>query len=199
MLEKFKKLLGTVIIIVPLTARFIPLFLVVYYILGILGMEIFYDLSRQATSSPSIYDELSNFQNLIYSQFYLVQVLTEAGWSAVAFDYANRAEGYWVAVLIFFVFCHLIVVLVLAAVLKGIIWFVFLTVAQQLDAQERADKNSESLKKDMADKVDSIAEVEQNVKSTNLFSYDTITKRTLFEAKADSLIIDQIAKKMKNS
>lgn len=36
----------------------------------------------------------------------------------------------------------MIVVLVLAAVLKGIIWFVFLTVAQQLDAQERAEKNS---------------------------------------------------------
>lgn len=186
------------VIIVPLTTRFIPLFLIVYYMLGIFGMEIFYDLSRQATDTPSIYDGLSNFQGLIYTQFYLVQVLTEAGWSAVAFDYANRAGSSWALALVFFVFCHMIIVLVLAAVLKGTIWFVFLTVAQQLDAQERAEKNSEALKKVMADKVSDIQEVEQSVKATNLFQYDTITKRMLFESKADSLIIDQIAKKLKN-
>ena len=76
MFEKFKRLLGTVVIIVPLAARFIPLFLIAYYILGIFGMEIFYDLSRQATDTPSLYDGLSNFQGLINTQFYLVQVLT---------------------------------------------------------------------------------------------------------------------------
>ena len=138
MLEKFKKLLGTVIIIVPLAARFIPLFLVVYFILGVAGMELFYNLARTSTTTPSTYDSLSNFQGLINTQFYLVQVLTEAGWSAVAYDYANRAGSTWALVLLFFVLCHAIIVLVLAAVLKGIIWFVFLTVAQLLDAQERA-------------------------------------------------------------
>lgn len=46
MLEKFKRLLGTVIIMLPLIFRFIPLFLIVYYLLGIAGMEIFYDLTR---------------------------------------------------------------------------------------------------------------------------------------------------------
>jgi hypothetical protein len=46
MLEKFKRLLGTVIIILPLIFRFIPLFLIVYYLLGIAGMELFYDLTR---------------------------------------------------------------------------------------------------------------------------------------------------------
>jgi hypothetical protein len=137
MLEKFKKLMGTVIMIVPLAARFIPLFLVTYFMLGVLGTEIFYNLSRTATTTPSVYDSLSNFRGLINTQFYLVQVLTEAGWSAVAFDYANRAGSNWSLVLLFFVMCHVIIVLVLAAVLKGIIWFVFLTVAQQLDAEER--------------------------------------------------------------
>lgn len=50
----------------------------------------------------------------------------------------------------------------------------------------------------MDDKVNDIIDVEQNIKATSLFQYDTITKRTLFEAKADSLIMDQIAKKLKN-
>ena len=141
MLEKFKKLLGTVIIIVPLAARFIPMFLIVYYTLGITGMEIFYNLARENTATPSTYDSLSNFKGFINTQFYLVQVLTEAGWSAVAYDYANRAGSTWYLCLFFFVLCHAVVVLVLAAVLKGIIWFVFLTVAQQLDTQERAIKS----------------------------------------------------------
>lgn len=98
-------------------------------------MEILYELARSNTSTPSTYDSLSNFRGFINTQFYLVQVLTEAGWSAVAFDYANRAGSSWYLVLSFFVLCHVITVLVLAAVLKGIIWFVFLTVAHQLDTQ----------------------------------------------------------------
>lgn len=65
-------------------------------------------------------------------------MLTEAGWSAVAFDYAARAGTGWGLALLFFVLCHIVVVLVLAAVLKGIIWFVFITVTQLLDAQERS-------------------------------------------------------------
>ncbi len=77
MLEKFKRLLGTVIIILPLFLRFLPLFLIVYYILGIAGMEIFYDLTREDNlPTASIYDSLSNFKELIYTQFYLVQILT---------------------------------------------------------------------------------------------------------------------------
>ena len=40
----------------------------------------------------------------------------------------------------------------------------------------------------MADKVKDISEVEKSINTTSLFEYDTITKRTLFEAKADSLI-----------
>lgn len=142
MLEKFKRLLGTVIIILPLTFRFIPLFLIVYYLLGIAGMELFYDLTRQDSLTPSIYDQFSNFKELINTQYYLVQVLTEAGWSAVAFDFAARAGSSWGFTMLFFLLCHLVVVLVLAAVLKGIIWFVFITVTQLLDAQERSEKSA---------------------------------------------------------
>lgn len=52
LLEKFKALLGTIIIIIPIIARFLPLFMIIYYILGILGMEIFYDATRQTPSNP---------------------------------------------------------------------------------------------------------------------------------------------------
>ena len=55
--------------------------------------------------------------------------LTEAGWSAVAFDYAKKNNENFVWVMLYFVMCHIIVVIVLASVLKGIIWFVFITVS----------------------------------------------------------------------
>mgnify|MGYP006897117013 CR=1 FL=1 len=89
-------------------------------------------------------------------------------------------------------------VLVLAAILKGIIWFVYITVAQQLDANDREEKKSETKKKEMATKVSSIFEVEQRVKTTSLFHYDTLIKRSLFETKADSLIQKQISYKLRN-
>ena len=145
-----------------------------------------------------MYDSYSNFKGLINTQFYLVQVLCEAGWSAVAFDYAARAGSSWSAVLLFFVLCHAVIVLVLAAVLKGIIWFVFITVSQQLGEKQRSEKSEQVKKKQMADKVNDISEVEKSINTTSLFEYDTITKRTLFEAKADSLISQQISSQYKN-
>ena len=48
----------------------------------------------------------------------------------------------------------------------------------------------------MTDKVNNIKEVEQRIKATSLFIYDTLTKRILYETKADSLIKDQIGSKM---
>ncbi len=72
--------------------RFIPLCLITYYVLGIIGMEIFYESSQiTATAAYGFYDEFSNFHSFIYTQFYMIQVLTEAGWSSVAFDYAKRS------------------------------------------------------------------------------------------------------------
>jgi hypothetical protein len=65
----------------------------------------------------------------------LVQVLTEAGWSSVAFDYAKKNDSNFSLIMMFFVFCHVIIVIVLASVLKGIIWFVFITVSQLFDEE----------------------------------------------------------------
>ena len=93
-------------------------------------MEIFYDTSRlPPTVTYGAYDEFSNFRDFISTQTYLVQVLTEAGWSAVAFDYAKKNDSNFVGIMLYFVMCHIIIVIVLASVLKGIIWFVFITVS----------------------------------------------------------------------
>ena len=62
-----------------------------------------------------------------------VQVLTEAGWSAIAFDFANRTVGWFAPVMIFFLFCHITIVLVIATLLRSIFWSLFFSVGEQYD------------------------------------------------------------------
>ena len=82
-------------------------------------------------SESNIYDKYSNFKSFIDTQFYFVQVLTEAGWSAVAYDIAERLGYIFTLVLSIFACFHLIIVLILATLLKGIVLSAFLTVSFQ--------------------------------------------------------------------
>jgi len=83
-------------------------------------------------ASPlNIYDKYSNFKKFIDTQFYFVQVLTEAGWSVVAYDLAERLGHIFALVLAIFACFHLIIVLILATLLKGIVLSAFLTVSFQ--------------------------------------------------------------------
>jgi len=62
-----------------------------------------------------------------------MQILTEAGWSSVAFDVAYRAPQYYGLILIFFSTFHVIIVLVLATLIKGIFLSTFITVSIQYE------------------------------------------------------------------
>jgi len=55
------------------------------------------------------------------TQYLLIQVLTEAGWSLIANDYAKRTELYFPTVL-YFMACHTTIVLITAALLRALIW-----------------------------------------------------------------------------
>lgn len=59
-----------------------------------------------------------------------VQVLTEAGWSLVAYDHAYR-YGTFALTMLFFVLCHEIIVIILTSLLKGITWEVFYSIAEE--------------------------------------------------------------------
>jgi hypothetical protein len=73
---------------------------------------------------PSPYDQyqqFSHFGTFINSQFIFVQVLTEAGWSLVAYDHVFK-YGYFGFVMLYFVFSHVVIVIILTSLLKGITW-----------------------------------------------------------------------------
>jgi hypothetical protein len=55
------------------------------------------------------------------TQFIMVQTMVEAGWSTVCYDYVVKTGSYYPTVL-FFVCLHTVIVLILASLLKGIVW-----------------------------------------------------------------------------
>jgi hypothetical protein len=73
------------------------------------------------------YQEFSHFATFLNSQFIFVQVLVEAGWSLVAYDHALK-YGYFGLVLMYFVLSHVVIVIILTSLMKGITWEVYYTV-----------------------------------------------------------------------
>lgn len=120
---KATRLVSQIAIIIPIVLKFFPLFMITYYILGVMGMQIFRKsgIINSEDSPYKVYNEFSNFDTFIYSQFILVQVLVEAGWSFVAYDHAFKF-GHYGLVMLFFVICHILIVIILSSLLKGITW-----------------------------------------------------------------------------
>ena len=122
-------------IIIPIVLKFFPLYMISYYALGILGMQFF----RNDTTSRDVlyggYNEFSNFKNFISTQWIFVQVLVEAGWTEVAYHHAAR-YGSFALVMLYFVFCHIIIVIVLTSLMKGVAWTVYETVHEEFDERK---------------------------------------------------------------
>jgi hypothetical protein len=58
----------------------------------------------------------------------MIQILTEAGWSQVAFDHAWRNAQYYSYVMLFFMLMHLIITYIIATLIRGMFWEIFFTV-----------------------------------------------------------------------
>lgn len=119
-------------VIIPILMKFIPLFAIIYYVLGVLSMEILTDSSQLAASADyGMYDQFSNFNNFLNTQLVMFQVLTEAGWSMIAFDHASRTPESYGFVMVMFCSFHIIITLILATLMKGMIWSAFMAVSKQ--------------------------------------------------------------------
>ena len=125
-------------VIVPIILKFIPLFVIIYYVLGVLSMEVFYNASRETASSKyGGYDQFSNFKSFLPTQLVMFQLLTEAGWSMIAFDYSSRMPDKYGLVMVMFSSFHIIITLILATLIKGMVWSAFLAVSKQYDINKQ--------------------------------------------------------------
>lgn len=131
---KSTRLISQMAIIIPIVLKFFPLYMVCYYVLGVMGMLIFRQsgIVNHDVSPYKFYDQFSNFRTFIGTQFIFVQVLVEAGWSLIAYDHAYKF-GYFGLVMLFFVLSHSLIVIVLSSLLKGITWEVYYTVHEEFN------------------------------------------------------------------
>ena len=135
---KSKKLVSQMAIILPIVLKFFPIYLISYYALGILGMQIFNrDNTDISANDYAGYDDYSNFRSFYGSQFIFIQILVEAGWSEVAFSHAAQ-YGYYALTMLFFVISHLVIVIILSSLLKGLAWEVYDTVHQEFDDRKNS-------------------------------------------------------------
>jgi len=63
----------------------------------------------------------------------MMQILTEGGWSIIAFDYCWRNPSYYGLIVVFFIFMHLTIVTINGTLLKGIFWEIYFTVSSMMD------------------------------------------------------------------
>ncbi len=52
----------------------------------------------------------------------MMQILTEGSWSTVAMSYSWREQDYYGYIIAFFIFMHIMIVMVIGNLLKGIFW-----------------------------------------------------------------------------
>jgi len=62
------------------------------------------------------------------SQYIHVQILIEAGWSMVAFDHSARQAENYGFIMLYFCIMHVIITLIMATLIKGIFWELYLCV-----------------------------------------------------------------------
>ena len=147
-------------IIFPVSLKFFPLYLISYYILGVLGMQ-FFTRDTGDTSEPyGFYNKYSNFSTFMGTQYFLVQVLVEAGWSTIAFNHAAK-YGYYFLTMMYFVFSHIVIVIFLASLLKGLIWEVYHTMHHELEDRKNEYRKTEMKELYLQKKKEDIEEIKQ--------------------------------------
>jgi len=127
----------------PIILKFMNLFAFFFYIYVIFGMEVFYNFyPYNMPGSPAYnqYQQVGNFKNFMNGMYVMVQILTEAGWSMIAYDHCWRAPYYYAYIMLFFCLCHITIVYIIATLIKGIFWEVFFTVNTIFEAREKSNE-----------------------------------------------------------
>lgn len=117
--SKLRLLFNQLYICTIIGLKMFPIFMTVFYVLSIIGMERFDNRFGVPSTSPyALYDKYSSFRNLWQAHLVCVQVMIEAGWSPLVYDYADRYNAFGEAVF-FFVSIHVCIVIILVSLMKG--------------------------------------------------------------------------------
>lgn len=157
-----------------------------FYIFGVIGMEVFYDTYKTpGLDNYRMYEQYSHFRNFINTQYIMVQVMTEAGWSMIAFDHSNRNPNYTGLIMTFFCIMHVFIVLIIATLVKGIFWEVFFTVSTTIKERNKLEVTQEAKEIEKAMKMQEYNQINQLINNSEVINPDSVLKRQLVENKLD--------------
>jgi MFS superfamily sulfate permease-like transporter len=122
----------------------------------------------------------------------MVQILTEAGWSMIAFDHSWKNPQYFAYIMLLFCFMHIIIVYIIATLIKGIFWEVFFTVNQIFVDREEETKQEEIKEEKNQQKANEIIEINMLIAAQEYIDPNTILKREIYENKLDSVIFQKL-------
>jgi MFS superfamily sulfate permease-like transporter len=107
----------------------------------------------------------------------MFQVLTEAGWSMIAFDHASRTPENYGFVMVMFCSFHIIITLILATLMKGMILSAFMAVSKQYEVNKQEQGvEDEQMGKNMK-KHKQLDDLEILISKLDSLKLDTVVKR----------------------
>jgi hypothetical protein len=193
-LYNIKRVFTTFVEIMPIIVKFFHLFAFLYFVLGILGMEIFYSTEQQPNphETYNTFDQFSNFETFLHSQYLMMQILTEGSWAVNAWSYCSREPQAYGWIVALFILMHVLIVTLLANLLKGICWEVYFTVSSMLDLIEDQQREHKVKQRLGAQALQEISQINSLIVQHESVEPDTIIKREIIEKKLDVEIIKRI-------
>lgn len=180
-------------VIVPIILKFIPIFMIIYYVLGVFSMEMLYNAEEQPASDKyGMYQEFSNFKTFIATQLVMFQILTEAGWSMIAFDYSSRIPDRFNLVMLMFCSFHIVITLVLATLIKGMVWSAYMAVSKQYEVNKQEISSEKEITLRNTEKHRQIDELESLIIKLESLKLDTVTKREIYEMKMNREMLEKL-------
>ena len=126
-------------IVTPIIQQYFWILLIVFYWYSIIGMELFQSTyERYSPGEFSRYEWTANFKNFINAQFVMMQILIDAGWSVIIMDLSSQNNGWYGLIMTMFCLMHMTIVWIIAGLIKGLFWEVYLCVSREY-LKEEAD------------------------------------------------------------
>lgn len=120
-----------------------------------------------------------------------VQVMIEAGWSPIVYDYAYRYDNF-TGVAFFFVSMHIAIVIIMVSLMKGMAADLYETIYNRYNDILRLDL--ELVEKEKQEELRRLEyeEIRESYNSKTEIRQDTIKKKEIREAKKDREMIDKL-------
>ena len=104
--------------------KIFPILFIVFFVYATIGVEFLNEEFPKISYKSKYYDNkaLANFNDYPKSFLILFQIATQVNWNIILFEYTVNSNHYYL-ILLYFTSFHLILVIIIQNLLKGLIYF----------------------------------------------------------------------------